>query len=278
MIVISICAMMVHGYGARDSPSIECLVNYLKTQKVTDEYFDSVDELPRNKKTDCELAIMNAIEDIEDDFFEEQGKGSSKGAYVQCAYSDCCDNKAYQNLKLKAEALDRVQAFWKFWNYFQKGSQIDELKEKTMRMIDKAIVKCKISNEFGNLFDSNFESRGVKKHFDGEREYCIRDYLLKLNMIDPDAFGFELNPKRVRTERINCHDVMCNLIDDTYSYVAIRLANCDEIYKSSNYLDYILKAEVLGKLNLSNYDKLIERQIFIQSMTAIAYELKNQNC
>ena len=265
--------MMVHGYEERHSPSIECLVDYLKTQKVTDDYFDSVDELLRNKKNDCELSIMNAIEDIEDDFFKEHS-----GAYVQCAYSDCCDNKAYQNLKLKTEAMDRVQTFWKFWNYFQKGNQIDELKEKAKKMADRAIVKCKISNDFGDLFDSNFESREVKKHFDGEREYCIRDYLLKKNMIDPDAFGFELNPRRVRTDRINCHDVIDNLIDDTYRYVAIRFANCEEVYKSSNYVDYILKAEVLGKLNLTNYDKLNERQSFIISMTAIAYELKTQNC
>ena len=97
-------------------------------------------------------------------------------------------------------------------------------------------------------------------------------------MIDPDAFGFELNPRRVRTDRINCQDVMDSLIDDTYQYVAIRYANCEEIYKSSNYLSYVLKAEVLGKLNLSNYEKLIERQSFIQSMTAIAYEIKTQNC
>ncbi|CAO1423212.1 unnamed protein product [Diamesa tonsa] len=271
--------MMVLGYEETDPPSIECLVDYLKTQKVTDEYFDSVNELPRNKLNDCKLAIDNAIEDIEDEFIEEYTKGPSKGAYVHCAYGECCDNKSYQNLKLKTEALDRVRAFWKFWNYFQKGTQIDELKKKTKRMEQRAIAKCKISNDFGDLFDTNFESRGVKKHdYDGEREYCIRDYLLKKNMIDPGAFGFELNPRRVRTDRVICSDVLDILIDDTYRYVATRYENCEEIYKSSNYVDYILKAEVLGKLNLSNYDKLNERQSFVQSMTAIAYELKSQNC
>ena len=171
--------MMVHGYEAKYSPSIECLVDYLKTQMVTDEYFDSVGKLSSSKKNDCKLSIMNAIEDIEDAFFDEHGKGS-KGAYVQCAYNDCCDNKDYQNLKLKTEALDRVQAFWKFWNYYQKGTQIDELKEKTKRLVNKAMMRCKISNDFGDLFDIHFESRGVKKqNFDGEREYCIREYLVK---------------------------------------------------------------------------------------------------
>lgn len=266
--------MMVNGYKEKSSPTIECLVNYLKTQKVTDDYFDSVDVLPKNKINDCKLAIMNAVEEIEDDFF----KHHSKDPDVQCAYDDCCHNKAYQNLKLKAEALDRVQVFWKFWNYYQKETKIDELKEKTMELAERSFVKCKISNNFGEFFDSNFKSSGVKQHFDGAREYCIRDYLLKKNMIDPEAFDFEINPRRVRTDRINCHDLIDNLIDDTYRYVAIRLANCEVIYKSSNYVDYILKAEVLGKLNLSHYDKLDERQSFIDSMTVIAYELRSQNC
>lgn len=270
--------MMVHGYIEINSPTTECLVDYLKTQRVTDEYFNSVDELPRNKKDDCKFAIENAIENIEDDFFEEHSSGLNKDEFVQCTYSDCCDNKAYQNLKLKAKALDRVQAFWKFWNYFQKGNKIDELKEITKKMADEAVVKCKISNDFGELFDSFFESRGGKKNYDGEREYCIRDYMIKKNMIDPDAFGFEINPTRVRTDKINCNNLMDILIDDTYRYIARIFDNCEDVYKSSNYLDYVLKAEVLGKLNLSNYEKLNERQNFINSMVEISYQLKSQNC
>lgn len=197
---------------------------------------------------------------------------------MSCAARDI-EGKTYENLVLKAEVMSKVQTAWKFWNYFQKGNKLDALKEQVKEIQDRAIIKCKSSEEFGRLFDGFFENNDRKKSkFDGESEYCLRDYLVSKKLINNESFGFVLNPRNVRTEIINCTERVNEILDISYKNKTLVPAKNDcqmKVYRGTNFMDYILKGNLLSQLTLTSPDKNTEKQNFINQMIEITYKIKN---
>ena len=175
--------------------------------------------------------------------------------------------------------MNKVQSFWKFWNYFQKGNKLDALKDQVREIQDRAIIKCKSSEEFGRIFDEFFEHNDQKEsNFDGETEYCIRDYLVGKNLVSNESFGFVLNPRNVRTEIINCNEKVNEVLDIAYKNKTLVPSKNDcqmKVYRGMNFIDYILKGNLLSQLRLTNPDKQTEKQNFINTMIEITYKIKN---
>lgn len=175
--------------------------------------------------------------------------------------------------------MDKVQSAWKFWNYFQKGTKLDALKAEVKEMQDRAIIKCKSSEEFGRIFDEFFEKNDrMKSKFDGETEYCLRDYLVSKKLVSDSSFGFVLNPRNVRTEIINCSEKVNEILDFSYKNKTLVPSKNDcqmKVYREMNFMDYILKGNLLSQLRLTNPDKNTEKQNFINTMIEITYKIKN---
>ena len=175
--------------------------------------------------------------------------------------------------------MDSVQKGWKFWNYYQKGTKLDALKEEVKKMQDHSIIKCKSSEEFGTIFDKFFENNDLKEsNYDGDVEYCLRDYLVSRNLVRNSSFGFVLNPRNVRTELINCNEKVKDVLDNAYKNKTLVPSQNDcqmKVYRDMNFLDYILKGNLLSQLKLTNPDKNTEKQNFINTMIEITYKIKS---
>lgn len=175
--------------------------------------------------------------------------------------------------------MNKVQSGWKFWNYYQKGSKKDELNEEVKKIQDRSIIRCKSSEDFGRIFDEFFDKNDQKtSKFDGDLEYCVRDYLVSRNLVSNSSFEFVLNPRNVRTELINCNEKVNELLDYSYKNKTIVLSKNDcemKAYREMNFMDYMLKGNLLSQLKLTNSDKNTEKQNFINTMIEITYKIKS---
>ncbi|CAO1362868.1 unnamed protein product [Diamesa serratosioi] len=257
-------------------PTIECLVNYLQSQQMGDEYFSSIDALVPDQKFTCDIAMKKKIADIYIDFY--RNNKNKKTTTVSCAARDI-EGRTYENLVMKAEVMDKVQTFWKFWNYYQKGNKLETLKNEAKDIEDRAFIKCVSSEDFGTIFDHFFEKNDRKKSdFDGETEYCLRDYLLNQKLINSESFGFVLNPRNVRTEVLDCTEKVKQTLDIGYNNKTLVPSTNDcqmKVYREMNFMDYILKGRLLSQLRLTNPDRQTEKQNFINTMIEIKYKIKN---
>ncbi|CAO1317639.1 unnamed protein product [Diamesa tonsa] len=240
-----------------------------------DEYFSSVDALLQDQKTTCEKSMKKKIVEIYTAFYNSN---KEKRSTVSCAARDF-EGKTYENLVLKADAMDKVQSGWKFWNYYQKGSKKDALNEEVKKIQDRSIIRCKSSEDFGRIFDEFFDKNDQKtSKFDGDLEYCVRDYLVSRKLVSNSSFEFVLNPRNVRTELINCNEKVNELLDYSYKNKTMVPSKNDcemKAYREMNFMDYMLKGNLLSQLKLTNSDKNTEKQNFINTMIDITYKIKS---
>lgn len=86
-------------------------------------------------------------------------------------------------------------------------------------------------------------------------------------MIDAFAYSFSVNPKNITMENYNCEVIMKEILEPSYENLRKDETECTwNVLKDSGYYDWLLKIELLSKLNLSAQDKLFERQKFIDAM------------
>lgn len=225
--------------------------------------------------TDCESAVKSKLASIYSNLRNRLNGNRLDRPFTECTMRDIEeeDDESYELLVLRETAIDLISN-WRFWSYWSKGDRLDDLRSAQNRIVDRSLLKCKGHREFGDLF-TNIQDGIVQWNRSGEEEYCIRNYLVTKNLLNPLFYSFRDNPRNVRTERLECEPVVGSVIDSLYDEVkkAKSISNCYvDVYRNNNYADYLLKAEVLSKLSLTKSDRSRERQDFINAMVDITYD------
>lgn len=225
---------------------------------------------------DCESEVQTRLASRYQDLRDSLSRDHQSRPFVECVMRDAEElHEDYESYQLREMAVE-TSSSWRFWSFFTKRSRLDELRTNSDRFVKRSLIKCKGHREYYELFN-RIVDRELKWNRTGEEEYCVRQHLKAKNLIIDTNYGFTLNPKNVKSERLECDpvvDAMKEGIKKTTD--STKKSTClQKLYYNDNFADQILKAEVFSKLPLSKEDKSRERQDFTNALINISYDV---NC
>lgn len=250
----------------------ECLVDYLKFRNVNDDAFNSIDAYSGDPGT-CSDAVKAKITEIYSLVRSRMESNFKQKPYVDCAMKDI-EVEAYENLLLKAEAIELKGVGIKFWKLGSKKTKIEELQQKAQDIVDGALIKCKGQSDYGAFFDTFYEQKRNEPMTD-EFDYCLRRYLVDKNVISTLHYSFKINPKNIRTNNINCDAIMKVALEQLRESISSAGSACIiNTFVDNGYLDFILKINLMTKLNLTPTEKENEKQLFVNSMVSMTHQIR----
>lgn len=120
--------------------TIECLVEYLKFLNVHDDAYDSVEQYTGDPGTCTDDVRLKTAE------IYEIARSKMETNFLQKPHADCAmkmiKSESYENLMLKAEAIEMKGVGFRFWNISSQNSKIEQLQKEAQEMIDSALIKC----------------------------------------------------------------------------------------------------------------------------------------
>jgi len=266
--------------------SNECFVSYLKQQSCSDEYLNSITAIEISEA--CENGVY-----VEKENLLEQSllTFASKENFV-CIKVDLRKDEKFKNLLLNLRVAKSIS------NIKQKISSLltgtVTLKQKAIDRIERQLrdissrieVKCDLSVEFANLFDSYFEPDSEEfTPYDDIQEYCIKKELEANKLIVLEEFRIPLNPSSPNFDRINCSKIIESMktqfIEEfnlTYDVNEFLRGQC-VIATLSNGNDYIylmLKAELISKYNLPRDQRSEEKEKFVNKMVELTMKVREK--
>lgn len=273
LVFVILCSAVTFCQAKDESLTIECLKKYLKDRNINEDLLSFVNPYI-GSLTDCESAVKTKLSGLFSDVRNQLSGDRSRRPFVECTMRDIEeeDDESYEKNILRETAVDMISS-WRFWSYFSKNSRLDDLKAESKRIIDRSLLKCKGNRDFSELF-TNIQEKSISWDRTGEEEYCVRKYLVEKKLINPKSYNFRDNPKNVRTEIQKCGETTDIMMQEIYDEIeeTKKLSRCFmKVYRENHYADYILKAEVLSKLDLEKWDKSREKQDFINALVDITY-------
>lgn len=248
-------------------------MDYLKFRNVNDETFSSVEAYSGDPGS-CSDAVKLKV-------YEIYGIARSKmeSNFKQKPYADCAmkqvESETYESLILKAEAIELKGVGLKFWKISSKKAKVQELQNKAQEIVDDAIIRCKGQTDYGAFFDSFYEQKRSEPMTD-EFEYCMKKYLVDNAVVNSRLYDFKLNPKNLRTDNINCIEIMKIATEQMKASISSAGSSCViNSFISNGYLDLIMKIQLLAKLNLTHSEKNVEKQSFVGSMINMTHKIKS---
>lgn len=265
--------LLIHIIACHAKLKIECLVDYLKFRNVRDDAYESVDAYTGDPGT-CADEVKTKISDIYGAARSKMETHIKQRPYADCAMKDV-ENEAYENLLLKAEAIEMKGVGLKFWKLSSKKSKVEELQRQAQDIVDTAIIKCKGQTDYGLFFTQFYEQKQSELSND-ELDYCMRKHLIDRSVINPGLYNFKLNPKNLRTDSINCADMMQANLEQMKASISNSGSQCvTDAFINNGYLELIMKIQLLSKLNLTSAEKLLEKRNFIDAMINMTHQIKS---
>lgn len=252
---------------------LECLVDYLKFRNASDDALSSVESYSGDPAT-CADDVRAKVEEI---YGVTRSKMDSN--IMQKPHADCAmkyiENESYENLLLKAEAIDMKGVGLKFWKISSKNSMVEDYKKKAQEIVDAAFIRCKGQSDYGVFFDAFYEQKRTEAVND-DLDFCIRKHLVDRSVINPTLYNFKLNPKNLEVSRINCEDIMSVSLEQMRASITNAGNSCViNTFVDNGYLDLIMKIQLLSKLNLTQTQKLAEKRSFIDAMINMTHQIRS---
>ncbi|KAG5670686.1 hypothetical protein PVAND_000933 [Polypedilum vanderplanki] len=273
LILIQIVLIAVLLQNCQAKLKLECLVDFLKFRNVNDDAFASVESYAGNPLT-CTDEVKEKIQS-----FYTNARSKLEQNFRQKPFADCVmkeiESESYENLLLKATAIELKGVGLKFWKISDKNARVKDLEGKAQDIVDGALIKCKGQVDFGAFFDTYYEQKRGEK-FNDQFDYCMRKYLNDKSFIKMNQYGFQVNPKYIDTSSVNCDDTMKIAFEQMKSQVSGTGSKPCVIDKfiENGYLDLILKIQLLTKLNPTAAEKQMEKQIFVTQMINMTHAIK----
>jgi hypothetical protein len=241
---------------------------------VDDDIFASVDAYTGNP-SECADNVKEKIASFYTLTRTKLEANSRQKPYADCVIGEITNNEGYQNLMLKATAIELKGVGLKFWKISNKNARVKDLETKAQDIVSDAIVKCKGQIDFGAFFDTFFTQKSMEVVGD-DIDFCTRKYLVDKNVIQVNQFeNFNLNPKNIRVN--NCDEIMRNMLESLKAQASAGVNKQCVIdnFIQNGYIDLIMKIQMISKLNLKPTEKNAERQMFINQMISMTHKIFN---
>lgn len=266
--IISIA--LVHACYAK--LSVECVVDFLKDRSVDDDFFASIGDFSGDAST-CTNEVKSKISE-----FYMNARAKMEANFLQKPYTECVmkdvQGELYENMLLKATAIGLKGVGWKFWKTGQKNSRIQDLENKAQEMVNSALIKCKGQSDYGGFFDNYYEQKRSEV-FNDDFDYCMRKHLVDKNVMNPNLYNFNVNPKNLRIDAAKCDEIMKIAHEQMKQQIASGGQTCViNTFIDNGYLDLILKIQLLTKLNITPEERQAEKQVFTQQMINMTHKIR----
>lgn len=253
--------------------TLECVVDFLKFRNVNDDLFSSVAAFTGESET-CSNENKVKIAEFYTNARAKMETNLKQKPYAECALKDF-QGELYENLLLKATAIELKGVGWKFWKAGQKNTRIKDLEDKAQEMVDASLIKCRGQIEYGAFFDTFYEQKRGEE-FNDEFDYCMRKHLVDRSIINQNSYNFKINPKNIRIDGINCDQVMKTALEQMKAQVSGSGSACViNTFLDNGYLDLILKIQLLTKLTVTPIEKEQEKKVFVQQMINMTHSIRS---
>lgn len=244
-------------------PTIECIGAYLKSIKIEDYQFENVKIENYNEECIASISVYK-------DHFNKDIVEKSKDFQAQ---SSCIAEKLIKSdlvdLTLKHEAFKLLDIKHTF--------DIDD-------EIVKGYILCDNEMSFNDIFQNIFSPPNVIKNTtDYKEEFCIKTYALEQELLNTSEYHVDPNPMNITFDELNCNELMDDLIKSLRTeIIAGFLKEYDNSYQSvcanqivneSKIMDSIVKASVLGLLQITNEQKLKEMNLFVRKFAKLIFDV-----
>lgn len=252
--------------------TVECVVDYLKFRNIQDDAFNSVESYSGDPGT-CSDNVKAKVKE-----YYENARSKMESNFKQRPHADCSmkdvEGETYENLLLKAEAIELKGVGLKFWKISSKNSKVEELRRKAQEVVDNAIIKCKGQSDYGAFFDTFYEQKRTEPMTD-EFDYCMRKHLVEKSVVNPSLYNFKVNPKNIRTDSVDCVGIMKIALEQMEASITSAGSGCViDAFINNGYLDLIMKIQLISKLTLNPLEKENEKRIFVDSMINMTHKIK----
>jgi hypothetical protein len=159
--------------------------------------------------------------------------------------------------------------------------------ESFTKTADRQVSKVQEICDGDNFFASEFDKK--VQHPDGDftatltlpwkqRVYCIRKGMIEENWIDGTAYDVPLNPYNVDVTGFSCDEIFAKFKDDVENGIGKIFARdfgltspvaeqrIAEVMKEEKFGQNFSKMIILGKIYLSDEEKVIEKATYVEYM------------
>lgn len=148
---------------------IECIVNYLKSQDISEESFNSVSEFLGDYDS-CELDIDLKIKSMMLKMKEAINEKTNHRAFTICIEKKLND-KNYTNKILIKQVVGYSKISLKFWTFFKRNQRFKELVDDLIEMENSAFDYCTNGDSSKHPNNSDFD----EEYGDGSGSINIDD-------------------------------------------------------------------------------------------------------
>lgn len=271
--LIFVCAVQSADVETMEN-TFNCYSDYLKRHGLLEGDFKT--EPFNGESYLCEAVLSTTVEGIYKSLREEFTKMTDFKDAAECIV-ETLKRAKWSDLDIKEQVIETSSSL----SDKEKEEKIRILKNIQNRISNEAIVTCMGEKEFGELFDQIF-SKDEQEDYVGD--YCARRYAIDNNLLDPVLYHVIPNPNKIITS-----DIDCNIINQHHLAQAelelrqhllkdigedVEKADClIKKYHDNHYFNKTLAIALLGELNITEEQRMVERDRFIRSMEKITKEL-----
>ena len=244
-------------------PTSDCIVAYLKSIQIEDINFENVQL--ENYNEECVASISSYKEQFNKYIVTKSEDFQTQSSCIK----DNLIGSDLVDLTLKHEALKIQGIIHKF--------DIDD-------EVVKSYILCDNEMSFNNIFENIFSPPNVIKNTtDYKEEFCIKSYALEHELIDSTEYQVDPNPMNITFDELNCNELMNNLIHSLRTEIiagflkeydnSYQSACANQIVNESKIMDSIVKASVLGLLQINNEQKIKEMNLFLRKFAKLIFDV-----
>lgn len=257
-------------------PTFLCLAAYAKTKGIKDPAFDSVEY--DTTKDECVQLRHKFISNVRNEIRDKITKAQIHPKYTNCIYEKLTANESFVNSMIKA-------AIYEYSGVSEPSGEHSTVRT-VLDYIKTSVVACKSETDFGEEFDSIFETekKSKKNVTDYQEEYCVKKYLIKNNLIDTVMYNVEPNPHSINVTGLNCADMIKKFNDDIYEELGFayletsNLGSAEKVdcalekFREADYFDLMMKVTAITTFEaiLTPEQRSNERENFIRILAKIS--------
>lgn len=275
-VVMTICASIRSAEVESIENSFNCYADYLKRHGMLEESFQS--EPFNGESILCEAVLSKTVEGVYAGLLEEFKKNDELKVAAECVVENLKEAK-WSDLDIKEQLL----VFTSSLSENEKDKQMFELEAQQSKISNAAVVSCMAEKEFGEMFDEIFNKEDDQ--VDHASDYCARTYIIDNNLIDNSVYHVDPNPKHIDVKNIPCEDIVKKNFEvaeeELKQHLLKDLGENDhkvdcliKKYHDNHYFNKTLIVALLGELKISDDQKNVEKEKFIESMIKITMSLE----
>lgn len=257
--------------------TFNCYTDYLKRQRVLDENFESTPF--EGESFLCDMILATTVNRVYEELYHEFSIDARFGEAASCIVESLKKSK-WSDLDIKEQVYEVSDLL----TQPEKEHKIQEIKRAQEKISSEAILSCLSEKEFGELFNSIITNSTTQDEEENKNEedlvgdYCARVYGVEKGLIKD--YKIEVNPSGLITTYIQCDIVNQKHFDDAEIELRKHLLTDVGIpegkvecymarYHDNKYFEKTLAIALLGELNLSKEQEMLERKQFIDTMINI---------